>query len=119
MLDVQRAARPLQDQRPPGGFPPGAGLRSAFGILHIRVIAPILAIITIQQKVVTGLIFIVLFGIGHCIPIAIAGSSTATVKRILASSSFQEGGLWFRRCAGVGIGILGVYFILRPFLGEV
>ncbi len=94
----------------------------AYGVLSgsctFGFIAPILAIITIQQKIVTGLIFIVLFGIGHCIPIAIAGSSTASVKRLLESSSFHEGGLWFRRCAGVGIGLLGLYFILRPFLGE-
>ncbi len=94
----------------------------AYGVLSgsctFGFIAPILAIITIQQKIVTGLIFIVLFGIGHCIPIAIAGSSTATVKRLLDSSSFYKGGLWFRRCAGVGIGLLGIYFILRPFLGE-
>ncbi len=94
----------------------------AYGVLSgsctFGFIAPILAIITIQQKIVTGLIFIVLFGIGHCIPIAIAGSSTATVKRLLESSSFYEGGLWFRRCAGVGIGLLGIYFIVRPFWGE-
>ena len=94
----------------------------AYGVLSgsctFGFIAPILAIITIQQKIVTGLIFIVLFGIGHCIPIAIAGSSTAGVKRLLESSSFHEGGLWFRRCAGVGIGLLGVYFILHPFLGD-
>ncbi len=94
----------------------------AYGVLSgsctFGFIAPILAIITIQQKIVTGLIFIVLFGIGHCIPIAIAGSSTATVKRLLESSSFYEGGLWFRRCAGVGIGLLGIYFIFRPFFCE-
>lgn len=94
----------------------------AYGVLSgsctFGFIAPILAIITIQQKIVTGTLFIILFGIGHCIPIAIAGSSTAKVKRLLESSSFYEGGLWFRRCAGAGIGLLGIYFILRPFLGE-
>ena len=94
----------------------------AYGVLSgsctFGFIAPILAIITIQQKIVTGVILIVLFGIGHCIPIAVAGSSTAKVRRLLENSSFHEGGLWFRRCAGVGIGLLGVYFIMRPFLGE-
>lgn len=80
-------------------------------------IAPILAIITIQQKVITGVFFIVLFGIGHSIPIAVAGSSTATVRKLLESSSFHEGGLWFRKCAGIAIGLLGVYFIVRPFMG--
>ena len=94
----------------------------AYGVLSgsctFGFIAPILAIITIQQKIVTGVILIVLFGIGHCIPIAVAGSSTAKVRSILENSSFHEGGLWFRKCAGVGIGLLGVYFIMRPFLGE-
>jgi cytochrome c-type biogenesis protein len=94
----------------------------AYGVLSgsctFGFIAPILAIITIQQKIATGLLFITLFGIGHCVPIAIAGSSTATVRRLLESSSFYEGGLWFRRCAGVGIGLLGIYFILRPFIGD-
>ncbi len=94
----------------------------AYGVLSgsctFGFIAPILAVITIQQKILTGVILIVLFGIGHCIPIAVAGSSTAKVRRLLENSSFHEGGLWFRRCAGVGIGLLGVYFIMRPFLGE-
>ncbi len=102
----------------PGAFLLGLAYGVLSGSCTFGFIAPILAIITIQQKIVTGLIFIVLFGIGHCIPIAIAGSSTATVKKLLESSSFFERGLWFRRCAGAGIGLLGIYFILRPFLGE-
>jgi len=93
----------------------------AYGVLSgsctFGFIAPILAIITIQQQILTGLLFIVLFGIGHCVPIAFAGSSTATVRRLLESSSFYESGLWFRKCAGAGIGMLGLYFIARPFLG--
>ncbi len=94
----------------------------AYGVLSgsctFGFIAPILAIITIQQKIATGIILIVLFGIGHCIPIAIAGSSTAKVRRLLENSSFHGGGLWFRRCAAVGIGLLGIYFIMRPFIGQ-
>ncbi len=78
-------------------------------------IAPILAIITIQQKIVTGVLFIVLFGIGHCIPIAVAGSSTALARRVLENSRFQQTSLWFRRTAGVAIAGLGVYFIFEPY----
>jgi cytochrome c-type biogenesis protein len=103
------------------GLPGAFALGLAYGILSgsctFGFIAPILAIITIQQKVITGIFFIVLFGIGHSIPIAIAGSSTATVRKLLESSSFYEGGMWFRKCAGVAIGLLGVYFIIRPFMG--
>lgn len=103
------------------GLPGAFALGLAYGVLSgsctFGFIAPILAIITIQQRVITGVFFIVLFGIGHSIPIAVAGSSTATVRKLLESSSFHEGGLWFRKCAGIAIGLLGVYFIVRPFMG--
>jgi cytochrome c-type biogenesis protein len=74
-----------------------------------------LAFITIQQEVARGLLYIVLFGIGHCIPIVIAGSSMALVKRLLETARFQQSTRWFRRLGGVAIGIFGVYFIMRPF----
>ena len=57
-----------------------------------------------------------LFGIGHSLPIAIAGSSTALVGKVLDNGSFQKGSQWFRRIAGVGIALLGVYFIVSPFV---
>jgi len=92
----------------------------AYGILSgsctFGFIAPILAIITVQEKVLTGVVFIILFGIGHCIPIAVAGSSTALVKRFLANSAWQRGGVFFRKLAGGLIGLLGVYFLAYPFL---
>jgi cytochrome c-type biogenesis protein len=95
----------------------------AFGILSgsctFGFIAPILAIITVQQKVATGILFAVLFGIGHCIPIAVAGSCSALVRRVLENSRFQKGGLWFRRVAGVVIVCLGGYFIMQPFIGGI
>lgn len=95
----------------------------AYGILSgsctFGFIAPILAIITIQQKVATGLLFIILFGLGHCIPIAIAGSSTALVKRILDNSAWRQGSQIFRRLAGLCIGGLGLYFIGQPLLQSI
>lgn len=92
----------------------------AYGILSgactFGFIAPILAIITVQEKILTGVILIMLFGVGHCIPIAVAGSSTALVERILDHGAFQSGSFWFRKLAGVVIALLGVYFIVRPFV---
>lgn len=92
----------------------------AYGILSgsctFGFIAPILAIITVQEKIVTGIMLIVLFGLGHCIPIVIAGSSTALVRRLMANASWQRGGTAFRRLAGILIGLMGIYFIIRPFL---
>ena len=93
----------------------------AYGVLSgsctFGFLAPILAIITVQKDLSTGLLLIVLFGIGHALPIALAGSSTALVGGLLESSSFQRGSLWFKRAAGVGIGLLGGYFIVSPFAG--
>ncbi len=92
----------------------------AYGLLSgsctFGFIAPILAIITIQQKIATGILFIVLFGLGHCIPIAVAGSSAALVRRMLENSKFQQRGIWFRRLAGVAIAAMGIYFIINPFV---
>ena len=94
----------------------------AYGVLSgsctFGFIAPILAIITIQEKIITGITLILLFGLGHCIPIMIAGSSAAKVRSLLESRSFHMGGLWLRRFAGAAIGLLGVYFIVRPFIGD-
>ena len=91
----------------------------AYGILSgsctFGFIAPILAIISVQARMFTGVVFILLFGIGHCLPIVVAGSSTAMVKRLLANSAWQQGGRFFRRLAGALIALLGVYFIVKPF----
>ena len=96
------------------------GLGLAYGILSgsctFGFIAPILAIITVQQKVATGILFILLFAIGHCLPIVVAGSSAAAVKRILENSAWQGAGNWFRKGAGVVISVLALYFIFSPFL---
>lgn len=92
----------------------------AYGVLSgsctFGFIAPILAIITVQEKIFTGVIFIVLFGIGHCIPIAVAGGSTAMVKKLFANLAWQRSGMLFRRLAGGVIGLLGLYFIAQSFI---
>jgi len=92
----------------------------AYGILSgsctFGFIAPILAIITIQQQIATGIIYILLFAVGHCLPIVVAGSSTAAVRKLLENSAWQGASNWFRRAAGILIVLLGVYFILKPFL---
>lgn len=92
----------------------------AYGVLSgsctFGFIAPILAIITIQEKILTGVVLIMLFAVGHCLPIVVAGSSTALVQRWLENGAMRHGGVWFRKGAGVVIALLGVYFIARPFL---
>jgi cytochrome c-type biogenesis protein len=99
----------------PGAFVLGLAYGLLSGACTFGFIAPILAIITIQQKVTTGILFILLFATGHCLPIAMAGSFTATVRRLVENSAWQEAGSWFHRGAGVLIGALGIYFIVNPF----
>lgn len=99
------------------------GLGLAYGILSgsctFGFIAPILAIVTVQQKIVTGSVMMILFAIGHCLPIAAAGSSTAMVRKLTESSTWQGAGMWFRRGAGVVIALLGVYFVAGPFFNGI
>ncbi len=98
------------------------GLGLAYGILSgsctFGFIAPILAIVTVQQKVVVGSVMMILFALGHCLPIVVAGSSTAMVRRLTESSAWQGAGVWFRRSAGLVIALLGAYFIISPFFGS-
>ena len=69
------------------------GLGLAYGILSgsctFGFIAPILAIITIQQQIATGIFYILLFAVGHCLPIVVAGSSTAAVRKFMENSAWQ------------------------------
>jgi cytochrome c-type biogenesis protein len=94
----------------------------AYGVLSgsctFGFIAPILAIVTIQQEIMTGVFLIVLFASGHCLPILVAGSSTAWVRKLTENSSWQGASLWFRKGAGVVIALLGIYFILNPFMAS-
>ena len=94
----------------------------AYGVLSgsctFGFIAPILAIITVQQKIASGVILILLFAIGHCLPIVVAGSSAAVVKGVLENSRWQGATQWFRKGAGVVIIGLAVYFIVNPFVSS-
>jgi cytochrome c-type biogenesis protein len=97
------------------------GLGLAYGVLSgsctFGFIAPILAIITVQRKITPGILFILLFAVGHCLPIMVAGSSTAAVRKVMENSAWQGAGNWFRKGAGVMICLLGAYFIISPFIG--
>ena len=99
-----------------GAFGLGLGYGILSGSCTFGFIAPILALITVQQKVATGILFILLFAVGHCIPIVAAGSSTAAVRRLIENRTWQGAGGWFRKSAGVMICLLGLYFIISPFV---
>ncbi len=97
------------------------GLGLAYGILSgsctFGFIAPILAVVTIQAEWAAGSMMMILFALGHCLPIAIAGSSAALVRRLTESHAWQGAGYWFRKGAGVVVGLMGLYFMARPLIG--
>lgn len=99
----------------PGAFVLGLSYGILSGSCTFGFIAPILAIITIQEKVALGILFILIFATGHCLPIVIAGSSGAAVRRLMENSTWQNAGNWFRKGAGAVIAVLAAYFILNPF----
>lgn len=101
-----------------GAFVLGLAYGFLSGSCTFGFIAPILAIITIQQKVAVGVLFITLFALGHCLPIVAAGSSTAIVRKLIENRAWQGAGSWFRKGAGVVIGCIGLYFIGNPFWGN-
>jgi len=99
-----------------GAFVLGLSYGILSGSCTFGFIAPILAIITIQQQIATGIFYILLFAVGHCLPIVVAGSSTAAVRKLMENRAWQGTGNWFRRAAGIIIVLLGVYFILNPLI---
>jgi cytochrome c-type biogenesis protein len=101
-----------------GAFALGLAYGVLSGSCTFGFIAPILAIVTIQQKVGVGILFITMFAFGHCLPIVIAGSATAMVRKLIENRTWQGAGLWFRKGAGALIAVLGIYFIGNPFWGN-
>lgn len=99
-----------------GAFVLGLAYGVVSGSCTFGFIAPILAIITVQEKVATGTTLLALFALGHTLPIAVAGSSTAWVKKILTHGAMQQASMWFKKLAGVIIAMLGLYFLARPWL---
>ena len=96
------------------------GLGLAYGILSgsctFGFIAPILAVVTVQKELATGSLMMILFALGHCLPIVIAGSSTAWVRKLTENHVWQDAGKWFRKGAGVIVGLMGLYFMVQPFI---
>ena len=122
MLGIAKCSMPgnslqrLQVKGLPGAFILGLAYGVLSGSCTFGFIAPIPAIITVQKQIATGLFLLTLFALGHCLPIAVAGSSATTVKRLINNSSFHHSGAWFRKGAGILIAGLGIYFIIRPWV---
>ena len=86
------------------------------GVCTFGFIAPILGFMTMQDTMLQGVFMLILFGLGHCLPLAGAGMFSARLMSLLHGSSWQQGIIWARRGAALVIAGLGLYFSLSPFL---
>lgn len=98
-----------------GALVMGLGYGLLSGSCTFGFLAPLLAVITVQDQMLTGMGLILAFALGHCLPIVVAGSSAALARRLMEQRVFSGGSPWVRRAAGVLVGLLGAYFIARPF----
>lgn len=102
------------------GYPGALVLGLAYGILSgactFGFIAPILAMITVQEQVARGLSLILFFALGHCLPIVIAGSSAALAQRLLAGKGLQTATVLGRKLAGGLVIAIGVYSIVSALM---
>ena len=106
----------LKLRRVHGAFVLGLAYGVLSGSCTFGFIAPILAVVTVQKEWATGSVMMILFAVGHCMPIVLAGSSTALVRSVTENHVWQGVGEWFRKAAGLVVGIMGLYFMLRPFI---
>ena len=98
----------------PGALALGLGYGLLSGTCTFGFLAPLLAVLSVQGQALPGALLILAFALGHCLPVVLAGSSAALARRALERLSW--GGPWVRRAAGALVGLLGAYFVVRPFL---
>ena len=98
-----------------GAFILGGAYGMLSGACTFGFIAPILAIITVQQRVIEGIVLILFFALGHCLPIVLAGSSAALSQRLVEAKGMRLTAQWGRKLAGVLVAGIGLYFATSPF----
>ncbi len=76
-------------------------------------IMPMLALTALQNTMLRGIALIIVFAIGHCIPVMIGGCATSFVKNIVGSGNIQKSGIIFKKIAGIIFIIVAVYIILN------
>jgi len=107
----------FQLQGATGALALGLGYGFLSGVCTFGFIAPILGMIILQREVATGISMLVLFGIGHCLPLVVCGIFSARTMGLLHSHAGQSVVTGLRKMAAIIIAGLGVYFATRPFWG--
>jgi cytochrome c-type biogenesis protein len=107
----------FQIQGASGAFILGLAYGSLSGVCTFGFIAPILGVITLQKEIMTGVVMLLLFGIGHCLPLILCGIFSARTMSLLHSHAGQRIVSAMRKLAAVVIAGLGGYFLYLIFRG--
>jgi cytochrome c-type biogenesis protein len=105
----------FQLQGPKGSFILGLAYGTLSGVCTFGFLAPILGIITLQEQTLTGVTMLLLFAIGHCLPLVLCGMFSARTMELLHSHTGRTMTAVMRKLAAVVIAGLGFYFIFVPF----
>lgn len=81
------------------------------GICTFGFLAPMLAVITEEGQIAKGLLMVLAFALGHCLPIVAAGCGygTAEMRKMSCVS-------WARNVSGFVILAIGLWFMAKPWL---
>lgn len=98
-----------------GGIVSAFLLGLLFGLVSTPCAAPILvvllAFIAAKGSMVYGALLLLVYGLGHCVLIFVAGTSVGIAKGLLESNGFERTTHWLRKGAGVLIIGMGIYFL--------
>lgn len=107
--------QPGQPRRGPwGALAFGLVFGVALGPCTFGFMAPVLGVTFSMAPSAPALAYgvLVLFGLGHCVVIGLAGVSSSWVQRWLAWQDGTSGARWLRRACGVAVLAAGVWFVV-------
>jgi cytochrome c-type biogenesis protein len=105
----------FQFQGARGAFLLGLAYGLLSGVCTFGFIAPILGIITLREEIAIGIAMLLLFGIGHCLPLALCGIFSARTMELLHSRAGQAAVKLMRKLAAAAVAGLGIYFLLAAW----
>lgn len=102
----------FQIQGSMGAFVLGLAYGVLSGVCTFGFLAPILGLITLQEAGFVGIGMLVLFGIGHCLPLVLCGMFSARTMELMHGHTGQKAVTVLRKLAAAAIAGLGIYFLL-------
>jgi len=86
-----------------------------FGLISTPCAAPILVVlltfIAAKGNIVYGALLLLVYALGHCALILVAGTSVGMAKGLLESKGLEKTTRWLRKGAGAVIVLMGCYFL--------